>query len=140
MPDASFSTATRKIAEASVLAHLHIFLQFARQDEIGGCIDGEVKFRHTDENIIEADRSRQVSEFGSTGDWFQSLRELADVGSIVILLNMLTTTSYGNAVEDFKEIEAQHFEQCLCGSFLGRKFRPTVERGLSLTENIVERA
>ena len=42
LPDAAFSTTTGKIAEASILTHLHIFLQLARQDEIGGRVDSEV--------------------------------------------------------------------------------------------------
>lgn len=110
LPDASFTTAAGESYKTTVFALFHIFLQLARQDEIGRCVDGEVQFRHTDENIVEADRRRQIREFWSTGDRFQSFRELADVGGIVVLLDVLALAGNGNAVKDFKEIEAQHFE------------------------------
>ena len=52
---------------------------------------------------------------------------------------MLSASGDGYAVEYLKEVEAEAVKQCLCCAFFLRQFRPTIERSLSIAEDVVNR-
>ena len=120
-----------------VVGEFLVFGEAGGHDVVSRGVDGQVEGDQQPIDLVIVDGVPQVCQTGAQGDGLEPLRKFADVGGIVILLNVPAGAGDGHAVQHFEEIKVQHIEQGLCGPPLRRKTAPFIEGLLRPAEDLV---
>ena len=121
-----------------VVGHVQIFCKARRHDVVRRRIDRQIQRHEQCIDVIVVDGIAQVGQTGAQRDRRESLRELANVRSVVVFFNVLAGAGDGHAVQQLEEIKVQCPQQCIRCALLGGKFAPCIECLLRLTENFVD--
>ena len=82
---------------------------------------------------------KQRSKLWTEGNWFVPVREVSDVGYVIVGLDMTAGAGNGHAVQELKKVEVQCAKQAVRRALCRIKLTPGIERPLCLTENLVDR-
>ena len=107
---------------------------------MGRGIDGQRQEHQLLINLVVVDGRFQVGQRRLLGDGLEPLGEAANGRGIIILLDMLSGTGNGHAVEDFKEIKIQHFQKISGGAFLRGPIAPCGKGTLRIAEYFIQAA
>ena len=107
---------------------------------MGGRIDCQRQEHQLLINLIIVDGRFQAGQRRLLGNGLESLGEAADGRSVIILLDMLSGTGNGHAVQDFKEIKIQHFQKISGGALLRGPIAPCGESTLGIAEYFIQAA
>ena len=104
----------------SSLIRLYFVLgTFGWKDIVRGSINAKVEVIQRVGYLLVGDGFVEISQFWTFGDGAQTGWELANLCGVVILLNMLATTSYRDSIKHLEKVEREHVEQLLCSPFVG---------------------
>ena len=107
---------------------------------MGRGIDGQCQEHQLLINLIIVDGRFQAGQRRLLGNGLEPLGEAADSRSVIILLDMLSGTGNGHAVQDFKEIKIQHFQKISGGALLRGPIAPSCKGTLGIAEYFIQAA
>ena len=116
---------------------IQIFMDPACQDVCQGRIDREVKIAENFKHFPIVDRTFQRSKFRTEGYGFVSIREVSDVGYVIVGLDMPARPGNRHAIQNLEKVKIESFQQGLCRALCFRKLAPGVIRLLRLPEDRV---
>ena len=125
-------------AGAAIVGQLFILGNPGRENIIRRRVDCQIQLHQNPVDFLIVDGVVQIRQMGSQRNRLQPFRELADVGRVVVFLNVLAGPGDGHAVQQLKEIIIQRAKQGFCGPFLVGTLAPQVKGLLCATEDFVD--
>ena len=103
-------------------------------------VDIQIQLCQLFKDFVVADGIFQIRQVRTVRDRHKPLREFSDRRCIIVFFDVLSGAGNGYAVQHFKEIEVQHFQQIIGRAVARLPLAPCVERLLGISENLVNRA